>query len=86
MKIDFQLQKMQQLDMKSLKDYIVTQLGVGENFFTKKNAIKALDIRPSRFKYQAYRLVKKGLIKRLANDFYMIIPPEFYHLGGLPPL
>ena len=64
----------------------MTQLGVGENFFTKRNALKALDISPSQFKYQAYRLVKKGVIKRLANNFYMIIPPEYYHLGGLPPL
>lgn len=64
----------------------MTQLGVGENFFTKKDALKALDISPSQFKYQAYRLAKKGAIKRLTNNFYMIIPPEYYHLGGLPPL
>jgi predicted transcriptional regulator of viral defense system len=72
--------------MESLKNYIVTQLGVGGNFFTKQNALKALNISQSQFKYQAYRLAKKRMIKRLANDFYMIIPPEYYHLGGLPPL
>ena len=72
--------------MKSLKNYIVTQLGVGGNFFTKQNALKALSISPSQFKYQVYRLAKKGAIKRLAHNFYMIIPPEYYHLGGLPPL
>lgn len=72
--------------MKSLKTFIVTQLGVGRNFFTKQEALEALGISPSQFKYQAYRLAKKMAIKCLSHNFYMIIPPEYYHLGGLPPL
>lgn len=72
--------------MKSLKNFILTQLGVGRNFFTKQEALEALGISPSQFKYQSHRLVKKMAIKCLAHNFYMIIPTEYYHLGGLPPL
>jgi len=72
--------------MKSLKNYIVTLLGSGKNFFSKHDAIKELGLSQSQFKYQAYRLTQKKAIKRLASDFYMIIPAEYKNLGGLPPL
>jgi hypothetical protein len=37
------------------------------------------------FKYQAYKLSQKKLIKRLICDFYMIIPAEHSNIGSLPP-
>ena len=72
--------------MKNLKDFITIRLGVGKHFFTKQEALSSLGISPSQFRFQAYRLAQKKVIKRLILDFYMIISPEFYHLGSLPPL
>ncbi|MBA3954912.1 hypothetical protein H0X48_06340 [Candidatus Dependentiae bacterium] len=71
--------------MKSLNDYILTLLARGKFFFLKQEAISALGLDQNKFRYQAYRLSKKKAIKRLLGDFYMIISPEYYHLGSLPP-
>ena len=72
--------------MKSLKDYITSQLAVGKTFFVKEDALRILGITPEQFRYQAYRLSQKRLLKRLALNFYMIIPPEYFNLGTLPPI
>ncbi len=71
--------------MKSLNDYILTLLARGKFFFSKREAISVLGLDQSKFRYQAYRLSKKKAIKRLLGDFFMIISPEYYHLGSLPP-
>lgn len=71
--------------MKTLNDYTLTLLARGKFFFSKQEAIVVLKLEPSQFRFQAYRLAKKKVIKRLFSDFYMIIPPEYYHLGSLPP-
>ncbi len=72
--------------MKSLKDFIASQLAVGKSFFVKEDALRILDITPEQFKYQAYRLSQKRLLKRLSHSFYMIIPPEYFNWGAMPPL
>lgn len=70
--------------MKSLKGYINTLLARGKYFFTKQEVISQLQLTPSQFKFQAYRLSKAGSIKRLVHDLFMIIPSEYHSLGSLP--
>ena len=72
--------------MKSLKEFIASQLAVGKSFFVKEDALRVLGITPEQFKYQAYRLSQKKALKRLASDFYMIVPPEYYNWGAMPPM
>lgn len=71
--------------MKYLHDYTNTLLAEGKFFFTKQEAMSLLELNPTQFRFQAYRLLKKKAIKRLRHDFFMIIPAEYYHLGSLPP-
>ena len=71
--------------MKTLKDYILERLASGKFFFSKQEAIEILGLDQVRFRFQAYRLSQKGVVKRLLGDFFMIIPTEYYHLGSLPP-
>ena len=71
--------------MKSLNDYILTLLARGKFFFSKQEAASALELDQNKFRYQAYRLSKKKAIKRVLADFFMIISPEYYHFGSLPP-
>src|SRR3990167_2841567 len=71
--------------MKSLHDYILTLLARGQFFFSRQEAISVLGLDQNKFRHQAYRLSKKKVIKRLLGDFFMIISPEYYHLGSLPP-
>lgn len=68
-----------------LKDYISQLLADGKYFFTKKDILSTLSIADQQFKYQAYRLSQKKIIKRLIRDFYMIIPAQYSHIGSLPP-
>lgn len=68
-----------------LKDYILELLADGKYFFTKGDILSKLSITEQQFKYQAYRLSRKRMIKRLIRDFYMIIPAEHSHIGSLPP-
>lgn len=70
--------------MKSLNSYILNLLARGKYFFTKQDALTDLGISLNQFKYQTYRLVGKKLIKRVAKDFFMIIPPEYREIGSLP--
>ena len=72
--------------MKTLYDYILTLLANGKFFFTKQEATSILALNETQFRFQAYRLSQKKLIKRLASDFFMIISPEYQNLGSLPPL
>lgn len=72
--------------MKSLKDFIASQLAIGKSFFVKEDALHALGITPVQFRYQAYRLSQKKALKRLAPDFYMIVPPEYFNWEAMPPL
>ena len=71
--------------MKYLKAYILGQLSLGRYCFSKKHAIAELKLTGSQFKYQAYRLIEKKLIKKFGPHFFVIVSPEYTHLGG-PPL
>jgi len=71
--------------MKYLADYIFECLSNGKYFFTKDEVLQNLGLSDEQFRHQSYRLSKKNLIKRLVNDFFMIVPAEYAHLSGLPP-
>lgn len=71
--------------MKTLKEYIPYLLSIGKYFFSKHEIMLGLSISPSQFQFQAYRLAKKGLIRKLTNDFFMIVTAEYHQLGSLPP-
>ncbi len=71
--------------MKTLQAYIQNLLSYGKHFFSQKNALAALNISENQFYYQFYRLSQKKVIRRIAPNFYMIIPAEYRALGSLPP-
>lgn len=71
--------------MKTLYDFTDYLLSKGKNFFSKQEALTSLGISPNQFVHQAYRLSKKGIIRKLERDFFMIIPAEYRTLGSLPP-
>ncbi len=68
-----------------LHDYILSLLADGKYFFSKKNAMIALNLNPNQFQLQAFRLYQKKSLKNLGHGFFMIIPPEYHHFGSLPP-
>ena len=70
--------------MKYLRDYILESLADGKCFFTKEEAMQKLQLNPMQFRFQAYRLVHKQVIKHLVRGFYMIVPPEYYNMGVVP--
>lgn len=71
--------------MKYLSDYIQNCLADGKYFFTSEEALLNLQLSTEQFRHQAYRLAKKKLVRRLIQDFFIIIPAEYSHLGNLPP-
>ncbi|MBI5346739.1 MAG: type IV toxin-antitoxin system AbiEi family antitoxin [Chlamydiae bacterium] len=71
--------------MKTIRDYILYLMSNGKNFFSKKEALSTLDLNQNQFYLQVRRLYEKKAIKNLVHGFYMIIPPEYRHLGSLPP-
>ena len=71
--------------MEMLKIYTQNLLSRGQYFFTKQDAIKALSLRDTQFRYQAHRLAKNLIIRRVFRDFYVIIPAEHRALKSLPP-
>jgi predicted transcriptional regulator of viral defense system len=71
--------------MKSLKEYALILLADGKYFFSKMEAISALGLNENQFRLQAFRLYQKRGLKNLGHGFFMIIPPEYHHLGSLPP-
>lgn len=73
------------MNMKYIRDYIQQVLADGKYFFSKEEVLSGLSLNSEQFRFQAYRLLKKKVIKHLTRDFFMIIPPEYQHLGGVPP-
>jgi len=71
--------------MKTLRYYILSCLPDGKLFFTKEEALSALELNNNQFQLQACRLYEKKLIKNLGHGFFMIIPPEHGNYGSLPP-
>jgi predicted transcriptional regulator of viral defense system len=70
--------------MKFLQNYIRNLLARGKYFFSAQDAISQLKFTPTQFRYQAYRLSQKKMLRRLYHGFFMI-PPEYRQMGSLPP-
>lgn len=70
--------------MKTILDYILKLRAVGEYFFSKEKALLDLGLSERQFHQQIFRLRQKRAIQNLVRGFYMIIPPEYSHLGSLP--
>lgn len=68
----------------SLPSYILDLQSRGRYWFAKEQAIHDLQINDLSFKQAVSRLVKKRKIVRIKRDFFVIVPPEYYHLGTLP--
>ncbi|HAU0990325.1 TPA: type IV toxin-antitoxin system AbiEi family antitoxin domain-containing protein [Legionella pneumophila] len=73
------------MNMKYIRDYIQQVLADGKYFFSKEEVLSSLSLNSEQFRFQAYRLLNKKVIRHLTRDFFMIIPPEYQHLGGVPP-
>lgn len=73
------------MNMKTIKEYILSLLADGKYFFSKEETLSALHLNQNQFQLQIFRLHKKKTIRNLGHGFFMIIPPEYHHLGSLPP-
>lgn len=69
----------------TLQNYILSLLADGKYFFSKKDAVMALNLNQNQFQLQAFRLYQKKSLRNLGHGFFMIIPPEYHHFGSLPP-
>lgn len=69
---------------KSLLTFVVDLQRRGKYWFSKKQAIDTLQITDLSFKKAVFRLIKNKQITRIKRDFFVIVPPEYYHLGVLP--
>lgn len=67
----------------SLSSYIDSLQAKGRYYFLRSEAINVIGFSPQAFKLAYYRLQKKGRVKRVRDDFFIIIPLE-YQSGGLP--
>jgi predicted transcriptional regulator of viral defense system len=56
----------------------------GHYFFASQDAQSALGVSPAAAKLALGRLAKQGVIASPARGFYVIVPPEYHSLGGLP--
>lgn len=76
--------KMQNLSKKSLSSYVLELQQNGKYWFSKKQAIEDIKTNDLSFKRSVSRLIKNKKVARIKRDFFLIIPPEYYHLGSLP--
>ena len=71
--------------MKYLSNYIKNLLAKGRYFFSKQDVLRELGLNENQLRFQAYRLSKKRVLKRIRHDFFMIITSEYFAMGSLPP-
>lgn len=71
--------------MASLDSYTDEQLSRGLAWFSKREAIAALDLKSSTFLAAAGRLIRKGRLVMPRQGFYLILRPEDRALGAPDP-
>ncbi|MCW5590392.1 MAG: type IV toxin-antitoxin system AbiEi family antitoxin [Legionellales bacterium] len=71
-------------DITTLSSYLDHLRMDGRYWLSRKEAIATLQISDKAFKLAAYRLSKKGALKRVRGDFFIIVPPEHRIIGALP--
>jgi predicted transcriptional regulator of viral defense system len=73
-----------QADLPDLSSWIESRQSQGLYFFTREEAINALQRSEAAFKQAAARLAKKRRIVRIYGGFFIIIPFEYASTGVLP--
>ncbi len=68
----------------ALEHYVDSLQSAGQYWFLRYEAIEALGISDTAFKFAANRLIKNEKIKRILADFYVIVPLEYRVVGCLP--
>lgn len=69
-----------------LIQYIEKLQEQGELTFTKEMALKDLSITENAFLNSSLRLIKKQILIKPFNGFYVIVAPEYRSAGGPPPI
>ena len=73
-----------QADLPDLSSWIESRQSQGLYFFTREEALKALQRSEAAFKQAAVRLDRKRRIARVHGGFFIIIPFEYAATGMLP--
>lgn len=68
----------------SLSQYIEYLQSQGRYWFLRNDAIDALGITQTAFRFAAYRMIKKGKLNKIRGEFYTLVPAEYYAIGTLP--
>lgn len=76
--------KRQITSIKTLSSYIVELQQKGRYWFSKEQALQDTQANDLSFKRAVARLIKNKKVARIKRDFFVIVPPEYYHLGTLP--
>ena len=71
--------------MKSLQEFVESQLGMGRGYFTKPDGRAATRQTPGAFQAAIARLKRKGSIVSPRRGFYLILRPEDRALGAPDP-
>lgn len=72
--------------MATLEHYLDDHLMHGRGYFTRAEALAALDISPEAFGAAVTRLIKKGRLANPKHGFYLILRPEDKVAGAPDPL
>lgn len=70
--------------VKSLSSYLLELQQRGRYWFSKEQVIQDTQASNLSFKRAVSRLIKNKRVARIKRDFFVIVPPEYYHLGVLP--
>ncbi len=68
---------MKSRNISSLADCINLLQSRGHYCFDRKQAVQRLSKSQTAFNIALYRLIKKGRVRRIKGDFYIIIPLEY---------
>ena len=71
--------------MKTLYQFVDTQLGRGRAYFSKKQALAEIPQSPPAFQAATARLMKKGRLVSPKRGFYLILRPEDQFIGAPDP-
>lgn len=74
------------MGMATLEHYLDDHLMHGRGYFTRTEALAALDISPEAFGAAVTRLIKKGRLANPKHGFYLILRPEDKVAGAPDPL
>jgi len=69
----------------NIAEFVESLTTSGRYHFTSNEAVKALNISIVAARAAIRRLQKKGAIAIPHHGFYVMVPPEYRHLGCLPP-